>query len=87
MNYDKKAINIIQSMRGKPNKAVTIYRAVPDSVNEINPGDWVATTREYALDHLGDEKNWHILTKKVKAKDIATDGNSIHEWGYDPNAK
>jgi len=85
LNYDRKAINVIQSMKGKPDKVVTIYRAVPDSVNVINPGDWVATTREYALDHLGEEKNWHILTKKVKAKDIATDGNSIHEWGYDPS--
>ena len=30
------------------------------------------------------EKGWHILSKKVRAKDIATDGNSIHEFGYDP---
>lgn len=82
--YDQKAINVIRAMKGRPEKAVTIYRAVPNEIKDINPGDWVATTREYARDHLGTEKNWHILTKKVKAKDIATDGNSIHEWGYDP---
>ena len=87
LKYDKKALKVIQSMKGKPGKDITIYRAVPDTFNEINPGDWVATTREYAIDHLGDEKNWHILTKKVKARDMATDGNSIHEWGYDPIAQ
>ena len=30
------------------------------------------------------EEGWHILKKDVRAGDIATDGNSIHEWGYDP---
>jgi len=84
LDYDQKALSVIKSMKGKPGKTVTIYRAVPKEIGTINPGDWVATTREYAVDHLGTEKNWHILTKKVKAKDIATDGNSIHEWGYDP---
>ena len=72
-------------MRGKPEKVITIYRAVPKSVKEINPTDWVTTTKEYAQDHLEGEKGWHILSKKVKAKDIATDGNSIHEFGYDPS--
>ena len=71
-------------MKDNPDKTVTIYRSVPKEVKEINAGDWVTTTREYARDHMEGEKNWHILSKKVKAKDIATDGNSIHEWGYDP---
>jgi hypothetical protein len=83
-SYDNKAIRIIQEMKGKPEKAVTIYRAVPKSVKSINSSDWVATTKEYAQDHMEGEEGWHILSKKVKAKDIATDGNSIHEFGYDP---
>lgn len=83
-SYDNKAIRIIQGMKGKPEKAVTIYRAVPKDVNKINASDWVTTTKEYAQDHMEGEKGWHILSKKVKAKDIATDGNSIHEFGYDP---
>ncbi len=83
-SYDSKAINIIQGMRGKPEKVVTIYRAVPNNVKDINASDWVTTTKEYAQDHMEGEKGWHILSKKVKAKDIATDGNSIHEFGYDP---
>lgn len=85
--YDRKAVNIIRQMKDNPDKTITIYRSVPKSVKEINAGDWVSTTREYARDHMEGEEGWHILSKKVKAKDIATDGNSIHEWGYDPQAK
>ena len=83
-SFDGKAISIIQQMKGKPEKPVIIYRAVPKSIKEINPTDWVTTTREYAKGHMSGEKGWHILSKKVKAKDIASDGNSIHEFGYDP---
>ena len=83
-SYDNKAIKVIQGMKGKPEKAVTIYRAVPSNVKSINSSDWVTTTKEYAQDHMEGEEGWHILSKKVKAKDIATDGNSIHEFGYDP---
>ena len=84
MDYDSKAMNVIRSMKGNPNKEIVIYRAVPEGVDVINKGDWVTTTREYALDHIGDDKGYKIISKKVRARDIATDGNSIHEWGYDP---
>lgn len=82
--YDKKAINIIQSLRGNPDKEIEIFRAVPKGVNDINSGDWVTTTKEYARDHIGDSKDYHIISKKVKASEIASDGNSIHEFGYEP---
>jgi hypothetical protein len=83
-SFDKRAISIIQSIKGKPDAEIEIFRAVPSSVKSINSGDWVTTTKEYAEQHMGDAKGWHILSKKVKAKDVATDGNSIHEFGYDP---
>jgi len=51
----------------------------------INPGDWVAINREYAVNHgksyLGNK--YKILTKTVRAKDLYTEGY-IEEWGYDP---
>ncbi len=51
---------------------------------KINKGDWISINRKYAVDHgkshLGDYK---IISKTVKAKEVWTDGNSIHEWGYD----
>jgi hypothetical protein len=83
-DYDAKAIGIIKAMKNKPHQSITIYRAVPKEVKKINPKDWIATTREYAKEHMEGEKGWHILSKKVKAKHVANDGNSIHEFGYDP---
>ncbi len=84
---DRKAINIIQSYRDKPNKKVTIYRAIPDKVDgDFSRGDWVTITKEYAKDH-GDsnlEGRYKIINKVVRAKDIFTEANSIHEFGYDP---
>jgi adenosyl cobinamide kinase/adenosyl cobinamide phosphate guanylyltransferase len=52
----------------------------------INANEWVTITRQYAVDH-GEccvPGGYTILTKTVKAKDLFTEGNSIHEWGYDP---
>ena len=83
--YDAKAIAKIQSMKGRPNKEVTVYRAVPDGVSDISSGDWVTTTREYARDHIGADEGYKIISRKVKARELATDGNSIHEFGYDPS--
>jgi hypothetical protein len=50
----------------------------------INSGDWVAITPQYAKEHGKHSLNnkFRILSKVVSDKDIFTDGNSIHEWGY-----
>lgn len=50
----------------------------------INSGDWVTISKSYAKDHGEHALNgkYRILSKKVKASQIFTDGNSIHEWGY-----
>jgi hypothetical protein len=56
---------------------------------KINPGDWVAITRSYAKGH-GESAlrgNYKIISKKVTAKEIFTNGDSIQEWGYDPTGK
>lgn len=82
--YDDKALSVIRKMQGKPNSSVVIYRAVPEGVTDINSGDWITTTKEYAMDHIGSDSGYTVISKKVKAKDLANDGNSIHEFGYDP---
>jgi hypothetical protein len=53
----------------------------------INPGDWVTINRQYAVEHGQSnlQKRYRILTKTVKAKDLYTVGDSVHEWGYDPS--
>lgn len=86
-SLDVETVLKIQRMRNRPNQAVQIYRAVPRDVKDINPGDWVTINRRYAKEH-GEgwlEGDFKILSKIVSAKDLYTDGNSIHEWGYDPS--
>ena len=56
------------------------------STATINPGDWVTPSRAYAKLH-GDSVlrgKYKILSKTVKAKDVFTNGDSLNEWGYDP---
>lgn len=53
---------------------------------KINFGDWVTINRQYAVLH-GESSlhgKYRILSKTVSAKTLYTDGNSIHEWGYNP---
>ena len=83
---DKKTMSLLQSLRGSPDADVTIYRAVPKGVDNLNAGDWVTVSKQYAKDHgesaLGGD--FDIIEKKVKAGEIFTNGDSIHEFGYDP---
>jgi hypothetical protein len=53
----------------------------------INKGDWVTTVKSYAIDHGRSalRGNYKIISKTVRAKDIYTNGDSIFEWGYDPD--
>jgi hypothetical protein len=87
--YDKKAFQIASKVRGNPDAMVTIYRAVPSGVTTaINPGDWVAITREYADAH-GESRfdgDYDVIEMQVRAGDIFTNGDSIQEWGYDPES-
>jgi hypothetical protein len=55
----------------------------------INQGDWVTTVKKYAVDHGKSALNgkYKILQKTVFARDLFTDGNSIFEFGYDPQKK
>jgi len=61
--------------------------ALPERV-QINPGDWVTISREYAVLHGRSSLKgaYRILSKTVRAKDLFTEGNSLHEWGYFPAA-
>lgn len=84
---DRQSFNKAKLYRGKPDAMVDIYRAVPKGVSDkINPGDWVTINKNYAKEHGESyfDGKYDILTKKVKASDIFTNGDSIHEWGYEP---
>ncbi len=84
--WDARSIHVIKLCKGKPNQTVQIFRAVPKEVksNTINPGDWVTASKEYAAQHGKGLGKYKLLSKIVPAKTLFTNGDSIHEWGYDP---
>lgn len=55
----------------------------------INNGDWVTLSKAYAKQHgesaLGG--NYRILSKKVPARKLYTNGDSLHEFGYDESGR
>lgn len=81
------AMAVIRDLKDHPARRVMIYRAIPADIKgaTINPGDWVTTVRDYAAEHGKSQfDKYRILSKTVKARDIFTNGDSIFEWGYDP---
>lgn len=90
--HDSTVHYIVTSKKGHPNHLVTVYRAIPKHVKgkeaKINKGDWVtphpAYAHEHGKAHLGGKGTYRVVKSVVHARDLHTDGNSIHEWGYDP---
>lgn len=84
----KESYDIIQSVKGQPDATVTIYRAVPQGVNTINPGDFVTLSKKYADDHAASgygrdgQQPGKVISEKVKVKDLFFDGNDVNEFGY-----
>jgi hypothetical protein len=81
------AVRIIQANRGNPNARIKVYRSVPKgSTGDLKKADWVSTTRKYAEDH--GERNFRgdydIIESEVYADELFSEGNGVHEWGYDP---
>jgi hypothetical protein len=86
---DRMIVSQMQSMKNRPDKMVTIYRAVPKDIETkkaLNVGDWVTLDRQYAKEHGEGALNgeYKIVKKSVKARDLFTNGDSIYEMGYDP---
>lgn len=83
------SFGLAMRLRGKPNKLVQIFRSVPlDAPKRINPGDWVTLSRAYAQKHgRGNLGRYRTVSKLVHARDVFTAGDSIAEWGYDPQPR
>lgn len=100
-DVDRESMAAIYHASSGPETKVWVYRAVPAGVTEINPGDWVTPSRTYAQIHaegnLGQVMDPDtgemvpvpstILRKRVKAGDLYFDGNSMAEWGWQPDAR
>lgn len=81
---DSKIFSILKKVQNNPQQKITVYRNVPQNVKEINSGDWITLSKEYAINHNPEGK---VLSKKVKVSDIFTDGNDIYEQAYFPKNK
>jgi hypothetical protein len=86
---DKESRSVLVSIKDKPEAPVTIYRAVPEGADAINPGDWVTLSPTYAQEHLRSNltNGGKVISMTIPAKDLWFDGNSINEFGYDPVSK
>ena len=89
--------------RGNPDHIMSVYRAIPKDVYQkamrqnsetplalmIKKGDWVTPSKEYAKEHGEGALNgkYKVVARRVRAKDVYTNGDSIHEWGYHPEVK
>lgn len=85
-DMDKAAWRILKRVKGNPEAEVTIYRAYPKGTGgTITNGDWVTIVRDYAVEHgeANLDGDYEIASKKVKAKDVFTNGDSLQEQGYD----
>ena len=89
-SFDRQSHAAILAARGNPEAEITIYRGVPKDVDQINAGDWVTLSPEYARIHAADgygpngDEAGKVISMKVKVKDVFSDGNDLNEFGYFP---
>ena len=86
-SYDGAAIAAIQNAHNNPDALVTVYRAIPSSVQDyvLRNGDWVTSVEDYAREH-GErtlEGAYRIIRETVPARYLYGNGDSIFEFGYD----
>lgn len=85
---EKNTVRILQSLRGKPDATVTIYRGTVKG-GEIKSGDWVTLDKSVAQDYadgiLEDEgKQSEVVSMEVPASHITAWADSLLEFGYLP---
>ena len=82
-SYDKQTQLILQDISKQIDE---LKNKINNNKLTINSGDWVTITPQYANLHGQAHLNnkYKILSKSVNASTLYTDGNSIHEWGYNP---
>lgn len=84
---DAETMEQLRRARNAPDARVRIYRALPPGLGEINRGDWVTLSRDYARQHaMRDDiaaNDWPIVHAQVPASTVFTHGRDLDEYGYD----
>ena len=78
---EKTTVKLLQSLRGKPDAQVTVYRGVPSGAKGINAGDWVTLDPKVASEY------GNVVSMKVPASHITSWPDSLLEFGYFPPGK
>jgi hypothetical protein len=88
--FDDVNMSVVRRCKENPHAPVWIYRSVPKDIYDIylnkgeyskliQNGDWVTLNKKYAQQH---DVRGKVVSKRVKAYNVWTDGNSLSEWGY-----
>ena len=84
------SMSVIYSSRGKPDNTVTMYRAVPKNVDQINVGDFVTISPTYAEVHASSgygndgQQAGKVISQEVKVRDLIWQTDDVNEFGYFP---
>jgi hypothetical protein len=70
----------LNEAQDNPDAEIRIWRAVPNGVTTINPGDWVSLSKEYAQAEAQMESA-QVISSTARASDLWSEG-LLEEWGY-----
>ena len=81
---EKSTLQILQSLRNKPDAPVSIYRGVPSNATDaaIGHGDWVTLDPKVAADYGS-----KVLQMQVPASHVTAWPDAMLEYGYFPPVK
>lgn len=83
---DAETMRQLRRVHDNPDTLVRIYRALPPGLGEINTGDWITLSKDYARQHaMRDDtaaNDWPIVYADVPANSVLTDGKDLDEYGY-----
>lgn len=77
----QRSAKIIAQYQNQPDKMVKIFRQAP---KDMNYGDWVGLSKEYADNHIGNSPDNRLWEREVPASEVMFAGDDINEWGYYP---
>lgn len=75
----------VKKIKDNPDADVTVYRAAKK--NELNNGDWITFSKNYAKDSIEPNSGEKVYSFKIKAKDAIFAGDDINEFGYYPKSQ
>ena len=84
---DAETVEQLRRVRDNPDATVQVYRALPPGLGQINRGDWVTLSKDYARQYaMRDDvaaNDWPVVQAEVPARTVFTDGTDLDGYGYD----